>query len=266
MRVLMCPPTEYSIKWEINPWMSLDSQPDKNRAWAQWHRVFEIYQKLRMRVLLIQPVKDLSDMVFTANAAWGRKENFILSNFKHKERQPEIMHYRNWMEAHGFTTFSDLPKNVIFEGQGDFITLKEAYLFGHGVRSSLEAHEIVKKRFKLHKEIISLRLVDPRFYHLDTCLMYISPIDSVMYYPGAFDAESQKKIGALDADKMEVSEEEAVSFICNGVYSEDTVVLGTKSPRIISRLKRKGLDTISVDVSEFKKSGAGLRCLTLFLD
>lgn len=271
-RVLMCLPTEYAIKWEINHWMDKDIQPDKERAWEQWHRVFEIYQKLGIKVYLIKPVRNLADMTFAANAAWGRKGSFILANFKPEERRPEQAYYKAWLEAHRFKVFSSLPENVTFEGQGDFVTIKEAYLMGWGVRSSLEAKDYIKKSLKLNKEIIPLRLADsefpdnPRFYHLDTCLMYLYPINAVMYYPDAFDKESQQRILDLDAEKIEVYKEEAENFVCNGIYHNETVVLANPSRRITSLLKKKGLDVISVDTSEFKKSGAGPRCLTLFLD
>lgn len=272
MRVLMCLPTEYGVHWEINYWMNKNNQPNKEEAWNQWHRIFEIYQKLGIRVFLIKPIRNLNDMVFAANAAWGRKGNFILSNFRPKERRPEQIHYKNWLESHGFKILPPLPKEITFEGQGDFITLKEAYLFGHGIRSSLEAKDFIKESLKLKKEIIPLKLADPkfpdrpRFYHLDTCLMYLYPIDTILYFPEAFDKESQERIKDLEASKIEVYEEEAENFVCNGIYFEETVVLCGASRRIISLLKRKGLEVISTDVSEFKKSGAGVRCLTLFLD
>ena len=272
MRVLMCPPTEYKIGRKINHWMNPNNQPDKKRAWEQWHKVFEIYQKLGIKVYLIKPVPGLADMVFCANAAWGRKGNFVLSNFKWPERQAEQEHYKKWLRIYGFKTLNPFPENVTFEGQGDLITLKEAYLFGYGVRSSLTAKSFIEKKLKLKKEIIPLRLVDPkfpqdpRFYHLDTCLMYVAPIDTIIYYPGAFDKESQEKISRLKTHKIEVYEEEAENFTCNGVCFKNTVVLGGASRRIINLLKRKGLEVISIEMSEFKKSGGGLRCLTLFLD
>lgn len=265
MRVLMCPPTEFAVPWEINPWMDSGNQPDKEIAWRQWHGIFEIYQKLRIRVLLIRPIKGLSDMIFTANAAWGAKGNFIISSFRHPERRPEQEYFKKWLQSRGFKTIEP-PEDVNFEGQGDFVTLKEAYLFGHGIRSSIGVMNFIKENLKLKKEIIPLKLVNPKFYHLDTCMMYLCPIDTVMYFPGAFDEDGLASIRNLEADKIEVTKEEAESFICNGVYFEDTIVLGGLTERIAPMLRDKGLEVVTVDVSEFKKSGAGVRCLTLFLD
>lgn len=261
----MCPPTEFNIPWEINPWMKKTNQPNQENAWAQWHRIVEIYQKLGIRIYLIRPVAGLSDMIFTANAAWGRKGVFVLSNFRRSERQPEHQQFELCLEKFGFKTIA-LPSDIYFEGQGDVVTLKEAYLFGWGFRSSFEAHQCIKSSLNLQKPIISLHLANEWFYHLDTCLMYLYPIDTVMYYPGAFDGESQMKIKKLDADKIEVTEEEAKNLICNGVYYDETIVLSKGSPRIERILRKRGLEVIRLDMSEFKKSGAGARCLTLFID
>lgn len=261
----MCPPTEYTVSWEINPWMKIGSQPNHRTSWQQWHRLFEVYQKLGLRVFLMPQVRSLPDMVFTANSAWGRKGQFILSNFRHKERQPEQEHFKQWFECQKYKVLQ-LPPNITFEGQGDFITLKEAYFLGYGQRSDLAAKDFIKDRLKLQKEIVPLKLVDERFYHLDTCLMYLYPIDTIMYFPGAFDQESREKIKNCEADKIEVTLEEAESFICNGVYFEESVVLGGKTERIAPILQEKGLNVINLNLSEFKKSGAGARCLTLFLD
>lgn len=272
MRVLMCPPTEYSVRWEINHWMKKDIQPDRELAWEQWHHIFEIYQKLGIRVYLIKPARNLADMTFAANAACGRNGNFVLANFKPEERRSEQPYYKAWLRFHNFKVFASLPKDVTFEGQGDFVTTKEAYFMGWGVRSRLEAKSYIERSLKLNREIIPLKLVDeefpesPRFYHLDTCLMYIYPINAIMYYPEAFDKESRQRIQDLKMGKIEVYKEEAENFVCNGVYHGKTIVLAKPSRRIISLLERKGLDVISVDTSEFKKSGAGPRCLTLFLD
>ncbi|HEV2473977.1 MAG TPA: hypothetical protein VGS41_14975, partial [Chthonomonadales bacterium] len=35
-RLLMCPPTAYALKYEINPWMSLKNTPDVPSAVSQW--------------------------------------------------------------------------------------------------------------------------------------------------------------------------------------------------------------------------------------
>lgn len=265
MRILMCPPTEYRIAWEINPWMDIKHQPDPQKAGLQWHRIFEIYQKLGIRVHLIKPVQGLSDMIFTANAGWGRKGTFILSRFRYPERRGEQLYFKSWLHHRGFKTIQ-LPANVYFEGQADLVTTKEAYLFGWGIRSSLRAKQCLKHYLKLQKEIISLRLVDEKFYHLDTCLMYLQPIDAILYYPGAFDKASRAKLNKLGAEKIEITRKEAKQFICNGVYYEDTIILCGANARITKMLRKRGLEVISVDVSEFKKSGAGARCLTFFLD
>jgi len=265
MKVLMCPPKYYQILWEINPWMKKENQPDKILAKNQWENLFKIYQKLKLNILLIPPQKGLADMVYIANAGWGKGKNFVVSNFKHKERKKEKSFYLKWFKSKGFKLFT-LPKNISFEGGGDIVTTKEVYLFGYGKRSDFQAKDYLKKFLKLKKPIIPLKLVDERFFHLDTCFFYIKPIDTILYFPKAFDSDSQEKIKRLRARKFEASEKEAEDFLCNSVYFNKTIILGCRNERIERFLRNKGLNIIFADISEFKKGGGGVKCLSLFLD
>lgn len=265
MKVLMCLSPYYRVNYEINPWMKKDNQPVLDKALEQHLNLLGVYVKLGVRVEMLESVENLPDMVFTANAAAGKDGLFVLSNFRHAERRLEQEYYKRWFLDHGFDVLL-LPPHIYFEGQGDFITLEEAHCFGYGIRSSIEALERIQKHLKLSKKIVSLRLVDDRFYHLDTCFMYIKPLDAILYYPAAFDYESKRRIKEFRAEKIEVTEEEALTFVCNGVYVGKTVILGSKIERIEKLLRDKGLEVVTVDVSEFKKAGGSVRCLTLFLD
>lgn len=76
MRILMSPPTDYRILWEINPWMNIKNQPNSKESWRQWHKLFEVYQKLGIRVFLIPLAKNLTDMVFYCQCRLGEKRKF----------------------------------------------------------------------------------------------------------------------------------------------------------------------------------------------
>jgi N-dimethylarginine dimethylaminohydrolase len=269
MEVLMSPPTEYTISWEINPWMDTKNQPDLERSWNQWHKLFETYQKLKIKISLILPRKKLADMVFVANAGWNVGRKFVLSNFKYPQRKKEEKYYEKWFKEHGFRVFR-LPREVHFEGQGETTELKDCYLFGYGFRSDFEARDYLQRYLKPRKPIIPLRLIDERFYHLDTCLFYIESIDTLIYFPKAFDAESQRKIKKLNSRKFEVSEKEAKSFVLNSFSFKNSVILNAgnlkNQSRIVPFLHQKGLKIINLDTSEYLKSGGGIKCLTYILN
>ena len=78
----------------------------------------------------------------------------------------------------------------------------------------MRSHQWVGER--LGVEVLPLELVDPRFYHLDTCFCPLAP-DMALYYPGAFDEYGRSVLQRRIARLIEVVAEEAVSFSCNAV-------------------------------------------------
>ena len=299
MKVLMCPPTYYAIPAVENPHMNVDEQPNIQKAWLQWVAIVNLYQSLGVNVYLIEPQEYMWDLVFTANGAWGKNERFLLSNFRMPIRRREKPHYERWLKRLGYSVF-EIPERIFFEGQGDVITLKDTYLFGYGFRSNPEARDYARELLQLKKEITPLRLVDSRFYHLDTCAMSLRTKDALIYFPGAFDKESNERLLALPITRYEVSDTLAPHFVCNSVWIGNTLLLnipfddineesfwlsaagtplkkgGTRFREIMNHEKEYeplldwlwglGYTIIPVYTSEFRKSGAGVRCLTLFLE
>jgi N-dimethylarginine dimethylaminohydrolase len=299
----MCPPTYYAIPAVENPRMNVDDQPDSHRAWLQWVSLFNLLTLLGVKINLIEPARDVWELVFTANGAWGRGGKFILSNFRYPSRRPEKTHYKRWLQWLGFEVI-EIPEQIFFEGQGDVITLQECYLFGQGFRSSPEAKKYLEGLLPLRKKVITLNLVDPYFYHLDTCFCHILPKNASLYYPGAFDQKSLELIRKLPGQKLEISESLAKKLVLNSIYTQDqqdTVVLlnvplgrvesknfldsaqglplNTKEPRyqelleldpeyetVLNFLWELGCKIVPIYTSEFEKSNAGGRCLILFLD
>src|SRR6185503_20975699 len=94
----------------------------------------------------------------------------------------------------------------------------------HGHRSISAAREVIHEH--LGSEVVTLKLVDDRFYHLDTCFC---PLEggSVLYYPPAFDDRSREAIESrVPADKrIAIDEEDALAFACNAVNIDATVVV-----------------------------------------
>src|SRR5438309_878936 len=85
---LMCPPDYFGVFYEINPWMHQENRPDFELAIEQWHNLVANLRLAGAKVECIEPVKDLPDMVFVANAGLVDGRNLILSRFRHPERQP----------------------------------------------------------------------------------------------------------------------------------------------------------------------------------
>jgi lysine-ketoglutarate reductase/saccharopine dehydrogenase-like protein (TIGR00300 family) len=134
----------------------------------------------------------------------------------------------------------------------------------YGFRSELDSHPRLAERLRI--EVVSLRLMDKRFYHLDTCLC---PLDDgfVLYYPGAFDARSNQIIeDRVPAEKrITANETDAVNFACNAVNIGRVIVLNQAGPELKNRLGGSGFTVIETPMTEFMKAGGGAKCLTLRL-
>lgn len=255
--ILMCPPTYYAIEYKINPWMV--AQVNRQKAQLQWMKLKDAFLNLNMKVFLIEPIKHLPDMVFTADQGAIYDHIFIKSNFRFKERQRESIYTLQYFKDTNFAIV-ELPKGVYFEGQGDFVIYKDVILLGTGDRTNIKAAKIIQTL--LNKKVIPLRLIDPYFFHLDTALCVL-PEGCIMYYRNAFSKSSLIKIKNLTQDLISISKTDAHKMACNSVlYRNNIVVNKGLSKGLIKKLKKKGLKIIEVDLSEFLKGGGGAHCLT----
>jgi N-dimethylarginine dimethylaminohydrolase len=150
-----------------------------------------------------------------------------------------------------------------FEGAGDALFCGETLFAGYRFRSDVRSHQWVGER--LGVEVLPMELVDPRYYHLDTCFCPLAP-DAALYYPGAFDEYGRSVIRDRIPTLIEVRAEEAQSFSCNAVVVGRTVMLNRGAPKLAEDLERLGYATRPLDLSEFIKSGGSAKCLTLRID
>lgn len=258
---LMCPPTFFDIEYEINPWMHQSDQPAEDTAANQWQKLYKIYtEKMGWHVELIDPVKGLPDMVFATDCCLMIDGKIMLSSFRYPERQPETAQFEKWFHEHGYTEIKQ-AKNF-FEGGGDTMKFGDKIIAGHGFRSDRAAHDELAEYFD--REVISLKIVDPRFYHLDTSLTVLSS-DTVAFYPPAIDEASQKLLHEKVPNLIEATEEEAKGFGLNAVSDGKTVICSGESPNLLEKYRAAGFEVIATPILEFRKSGGGVKCLTLEL-
>jgi lysine-ketoglutarate reductase/saccharopine dehydrogenase-like protein (TIGR00300 family) len=263
IRFLMCPPDHYDVDYVINPWMEGNiHKSSRDRAVEQWQ---ELHQILKQHAIvdLVPPQKGWPDLVFTANAGLVLGENVVLSRFLHKERQGEEPFFKQWFEENGYTV-NELPKDLPFEGAGDALLDREGrWLWaGYGFRSELDSHPYLAKWLDI--EVLSLRLIDERFYHLDTCFCPLAN-GYLLYYPGAFDSYSNRLIEMRVAPEKRIAlaEADAVNFACNAVNVESIVIMNKASDALKTRLADVGFQVLETPLTEFLKAGGAAKCLTL---
>jgi N-dimethylarginine dimethylaminohydrolase len=258
----MCPPDYFGIEYEINPWMNVHTASDAERALAQWNALRLALEALGASVELVAPVRGLPDLVFTANAGVVYHNLFISSRFRYGVRQGEAPHFENWARGRGFDLVQ-LPDGYFFEGAGDALFCGETLFAGYRFRSDVRSHQWVGDC--IGQEVLPLELIDPRFYHLDTCFCPLAP-DRALYYPGAFDEYGRSVLRERISHLIEVAAEEAVSFSCNAVVVGRTVIINEGAPKLARTLEQQGFSVRLLGFSEFIKSGGSAKCLTLRID
>ncbi|AMA08100.1 bifunctional arginine dihydrolase/ornithine cyclodeaminase [Picosynechococcus sp. PCC 73109] len=262
-RILMCAPDYYEVDYVINPWMEGNvHKSSQAQAIEQWQALHQIIKEYAV-VDLVPPAQGWPDMVFTANAGLVLGQKAILSRFYHPERQGEEPYFKQWFAENGFQVY-ELPQDLPFEGAGDALFDRDsgALWAGYGFRSELDSHAYIAQW--LDVEVLSLRLIDPRFYHLDTCFCPLSG-GYLLYYPPAFDTYSNALIERrIPAEKrIVVPEPDAVNFACNAVNVDDVIIMNKISPELETAIATKGFQVRQTSLTEFLKAGGAAKCLTL---
>jgi N-dimethylarginine dimethylaminohydrolase len=260
-KLLLCPPDYYGIEYEINPWMDRTRQAVPVLARAQWRILHDTLQSLGCRISLIAPHRKLPDMVFTANAGLVAGHQFIRSNFRFRQRRGEAEHFEQWFREHGYEV-AHLPEELFFEGEGDALVCGEVLFCGYRFRSDVRAHQIIGEMLKCL--VVSVELVEARFYHLDTCFCPL-PDGSAIWHPPAFDSYGQRAIREHTKALIEVEPAEAAQFACNAIVVGREIVLPEGCPKLSAELRKRGYRLRALSMTEFLKAGGACKCLALFL-
>jgi N-dimethylarginine dimethylaminohydrolase len=260
--LLMCPPDFYGIEYEINPWMSRARQANHERAQAQWQALRRLAEEAGARLTLIEPRPGLPDLVFTANAALLCRRQAVLAHFRHPQRQAEQPVDAQMLASLGFAVRT-LPDELYFEGAGDALFCGETLFAGYRMRSDARGAQLIGQWFGCR--VIPLELVDPYYYHLDTCFCPLEP-GLAVYFPGAFDGYGRRVLEELVPRLVAVDEAEARHFACNAVVLGQKVLLNCGCPQLGRRLVELGYEPIETPLDEFVKAGGSAKCLTLRLD
>lgn len=259
-RYLLCPPDHFRVDYAINPWMGGTVDPDV--AERQWLELEAAIQSAGAGVTTIAPHPDLPDMVFTANAGAIKDKAVVLSNFRHAERQGETDEFEVWFNSAGYRVHR-LPRLMNFEGCGDVeFVHSDIMIGGFGFRSDLPAHAEAAQ-FLGATDLITVELVDNRFYHLDTCFLYLGgPKRKALYWPHAFNPRDLPALAAV-VDLVPISENDALQFVCNSIVIGDTIIMPENTADVTQLLLSWGWNVVMVKADEFMKAGGSLRCLSL---
>jgi N-dimethylarginine dimethylaminohydrolase len=253
----MTPPTFFAVEYAINPWMDTSKSVDIHLAMNQWESLRQTYKELGHTVELVEPVAGLPDMVYAANGGLLVNGKAVVAKFAYPQRTGESAAYAEWMARHGYHPGETRHVN---EGQGDLLVVGSIVLAGHGFRTDRRAHDEIATAVGI--PLVSLELVDPRFYHLDTALAVLDDT-TIAYYPPAFSDESRERLLELFPDAIEVATSDAYVLGLNAVSDGLHVVHPAAATGFAEQLSQAGFVPIGVDLSELLKGGGSIKCCTL---
>ncbi len=267
-RYLMCRPEFFTVSYRINPWMEPTRPTDTAKAVAQWQTLYDTYLALGHEVELIDPLPGLPDMVYTANGGFIIDGRALGVRFRVDERRGEEQPDLDWVTANGFEV---VPPVEVQEGEGDFLLVGDTILAGTGFRSAGDSHREVAEVFG--REVVSLRLVDPRFYHLDTAICVLDPVQgpagvaeaNIAYLPSAFDEPSRHVLEERYPDAILVSDADGAAFGLNAASDGRHVLISPRASGFDVQLRERGYTPVAVDLSELLLGGGGIKCCTLEL-
>src|SRR3954447_2821735 len=252
---LMCPPERFAVEYAINPWMDTSAPVDTELALKQWQLLRETLVRLGHTVHTLPAMAGLPDMVFAANGAFSVDGVVYGARFRYPQRTAEAAAHQVFYDGR----WRFVAPTETNEGEGDFAYLpgRGLILSGYGFRTAPAAHAEAQEA--LGRPSISLRLVDPRFYHLDVALTVLDD-DTVAYFPGAFSASSQAILRQLFPDAVIADEADALAFGLNLVSDGRNVVLNAEASAFAAKLRAAGYTPVPVELAELKKGGGSVKC------
>jgi len=261
--VLMCRPDFFTVSYRINPWMHPEDPTDTSLAVTQWETLYAKYLELGYDVQLIDGLEGLPDMVYAANGGFVLDGIAYGAKFQYPERQPEGPAYMEWFAANGFTVAEPVSTN---EGEGDFLLVGDTIYAGTGFRSDAASHDELRRIY--NREVVTLTLVDPSFYHLDTAFAVLDSNGgpgSVAFLPKAFDAESLDILDSRFPDAIHVNDADAAVLGLNSFSDGKNVIIASRATDFERQLRERGFTPHGVDLSELLLGGGGVKCCTLEL-
>ncbi len=270
----------FADDYEINPYYNKDKINVK-KACAEHDAILACFKQAGIELVKVAAPEGCQDGVYTANWALVKDGVAVMSRLP-EARKSEEPYAKAQLQALGYKCV-EVPKNYLFSGQGDSLRCGNYLFAGSGYRSDKAAQAFAAKTLGL--TLIQLHTkpqlnpdgtehinpitnhADSFWYDLDLALSVIDE-HTIAYCPQAFDDQSRAQIEALDdLNKIIVDFNECTTgFACNLVSTGKHVIMSNKAPKLQAELESRGLICLTPDVTELKKGGGYIRCVSLWLN
>ena len=268
----------FANTYKINPYYN-QSKINVQKAIAEHNLILDCFKRAGIELIKVNPPQNCQDGVYTANWALVKDGVAVMARLP-KARKAEESYAHSCLEEQSIKTVL-VPDGLLFSGQGDSLRCGKYLIAGCGYRSDPEAQQFAADTLGL--KLVQLHAkpqlnedgsdhINPATNHTDSFWydldLAVSVIDehTIAYCPDALDEESNQKLEALDLDKISVDYDECTKGFANNLVSTgEYVIMSNHAPKLQSELKKRGLICLTPDVTELKKGGGYIRCVSLWL-
>ena len=272
--LLVSAPRFYDLKpLTQNYYTKRNRSVNKTLARQQWLRLIRILGTNGIVIKKIDPRPKIANMVFSSQVGFQINNCIILANHLDGNLQTHLRQiaYSEYFKKHGYQII-EMP--YFFSGSSDIVYShnKNNLWIGYDQTTSLKAcYYLTEILSTTNQAIRILKLINPRFYHLDLCFCVFGE-NYVLVYPEAFDTDSYQLIlSSFGQDQViTVSRDEAEDLVANSLFIKDITgktngyLIGQKiSNRLKHIISNLGYHCIEIPLSEFIIGGGSAKSLIL---
>lgn len=235
---------------------------DKNKILSEQNKFWSLLKKFKINILVASNVDGAKGQMFTRDLVFVIGNKFFISNMKKENRKKAINGWAKIIEQINPKDIVNVPSNIFLEG-GDVIIDNKTVYVGISERTTMEGVKLLKKTLGSEYQVIPLKL-KPKFLHLDVVFTIINP-NLALIYKDALEDESYKLLEKYE--KIEITKEEQFELATNiFVIERNKIIMNSSHKRIQKILQDKGLEIITLDISETAKLGGAFRCTTCLVN
>src|SRR3989338_4399016 len=250
--VLVCRPENYSIETPINMWQERHvGSIDHKLAMQQHEDMVSALEKEGVMCYFLEPIKGATEQKDSRDLGVISKNGAIAGHFKKDIRLGEVASFIKFCVENDIKI---LKYGIPFEGGDFFFVDASECIVGIGPRTDMRPNEI---ETLLNRKINIIH--HSSSHHLDAFFNIVSPTLVVAYTKHLAEKEflHGKKI-------IELDDNDIWNMSSNFLLLEENKILADLGSHAFNKkLEKEGIEVIEVDVSELKKNGGSIRCMTM---
>jgi N-dimethylarginine dimethylaminohydrolase len=265
-RYVVSPASYLDPHYLLNPWMAWHEALDRRLALRQWEELCLAVEDRGAGIEVLPPRPEATAMTYMRDASVVLPNGevlILLNDGPRSTSEPQIV--ARWLAEKGVGAVF-LPQPHRLDG-GNILRCSDGrWLVGlkpGGDRGG--AHYFGGLVRRHGAECVGIPLADPAFVHLDLVMADLAGRGWLVYRSGLAEPDlAHPRWRAVLGDRpvIEVERDEAYRLACNVLVIGDAVLGCGLTPRLCRAIEGLGLEPVEVDLSEFRKGGGGVHCLT----